>query len=91
MFYIDVIAIPLIVGIVFRLLFIKKEKGFYATFFALAVTIAFIANAVIFYATGHWGDGGSEGPALLALAVIIAFCGTAAVGIFRRIYIRYKN
>ncbi len=91
MFYIDVVAIPLIVGIVFRLLFIKKEKGFYATFFALAVTVAFIANAVLFYATGHWGDGGSEGPALLAMAVVIAFLGTAAVELLRRVYIRYKR
>ncbi len=91
MFYVDVIGIPLVVGIIFRLIFIKKEKGFYATISALTVTVAFIVNAVVFYATGHWGDGGSEGPALLALAAIIAFFGTATVESFRRIYIKYKN
>ncbi len=90
MFYIDVIGIPLVVGIVFRLIFIKKEKGFYATLFALAVTALFIVNAVAFYATGHWGDGGSEGPALLAWAVAMSFCGTAAVELLRGLYIKFR-
>ena len=90
MFYLDVIAIPLIVGIVFRLIFIKKEKGFYATLTAFAVALAFIANAVIFYATGHWGDGGSEGPGLLAWAVVMAFLGTALTEGLRRIYVKYR-
>ena len=89
MFYIDVIAIPVIVGILFRLIFIKKEKGFYATLTALAVFLCFIANAVIFYATGHWGDGGSEGPALLAWAVGMAFLGTALTELLIFIYKKY--
>ncbi len=90
MFYLDIIAIPLIVGIVFRLLFIRKEKGFYATLAALAVAIAFIANAVIFYATGHSGDAGSEGPGLLAWAAVTAFLGTAVTGVLRQIYVKYR-
>ena len=53
------------------------------------MALAFIANAVIFYATGHWGDGGSEGPALLAWAVVMSFLGTAVTGALRRIYVKY--
>ena len=90
MFYIDVIAIPVIVGILFRLIFIKKEKGFYATLTALAVFLCFIANAVIFYATGHWGDGGSEGPGLLAGAAGMAFFGTALTELLRWLCIKFK-
>lgn len=86
----EIIIIPVLVGILFRLLFIKKEKGFYATAAALSVTLAFIANAVIFYATGHWGDGGSEGPGLLAGAAGMAFFGTALTELLRWLCIKFK-
>ena len=90
MFYVDVIAIPVITGILFRLIFIKKDKGWYATLAALVVALAFIVNAAVFYATGHWGDGGSEGPALLAWAIVMAFLGTGITELLLRIYKKYN-
>ena len=84
------IVIPALIGVFFRVLFIEREKGFYATVAALAVALAFIANAVIFYATGHWGDGGSEGPGLLAWAVGMAFLGSALTELLRWLYIKFK-
>lgn len=84
MFYIDVILIPALVGIIFRLLFIKKEKGYLVTVFFLAAALSFAAYAVYIYTIGHSG-GGNEGPGLLGLASTVTFLGACIVEAIRKL------
>ena len=84
----EVFVIPVIVGILFRLIFIKKKKGRYATLAALSVALAFAGYAVYLYNFGH--SGGNEGPGLLALAAGVSFLGTAVTEGLIWVYNKYK-
>lgn len=87
MFYIDVVLIPVLVGALFRLIFIKKEKGYFATLLVLAVTLVLGGYALYLYNFGH--SGGNEGPGLLAWASACSLVGACLVEGIRKLIKMY--
>lgn len=64
--YLTIIIIPAIIGVIVRLAFMKRRKGY-----IVSVIFGCISVAAILYASLTYGNG-NEGPVLLAFSSLIA-------------------
>lgn len=82
--YLTIFIIPAIFGVLSRLVFMKRQKGYIVTVFLLCVSAALVTYALV------RPNNGNEGPGLMAVSSLIAAVTCTACGAIIR-FVRRKN